>query len=426
MAWLEEHPTSGRFKLCFRWAGRKFKRTVKAANHRDAEAIRVRVEENIALLERGRLELPAGGDLVTFLLSDGKLVRLPRLEATTPVLTLREVVDRYLEIVSNGAMEANSVATVRLHLGHFVMTLGDRFPISTLTLDNLQRHVDQRARKQYRGKLLSPVTLRREVASFRACWNWATQAKKLTDPFPGRGLMYPKADEKPPFQTWVEIERQITRNGLTDRSRDDLWDCLFLTVRQIEELLTHVREAARQPFLYPMVCFAAHTGARRSEVIRVQVTDVDLDGGSALVREKKKARTTRTTRRVPLSPFLVSVLRDWLAAHPGGPHLFAQRTGVSNSKKRRTAPTGVTRDEAHDHLRRALDHSKWQVLRGWHIFRHSFCSNCAASGVDQRLINAWVGHQTEEMVKRYRHLIPHQERQAIQRVFGTYCEPMKD
>jgi integrase len=58
------------------------------------------------------------------------------------------------------------------------------------------------------------------------------------------------------------------------------------------------------------------------------------------------------------------------------------------------------------------------VLRGWHVLRHSFISNCAAKGVDQRLIDAWVGHTTEEMRKRYRHLIPDVEQQAIQTVFG--------
>ena len=49
---------------------------------------------------------------------------------------------------------------------------------------------------------------------------------------------------------------------------------------------------------------------------------------------------------------------------------------------------------------------------------HSFASNCAAAGVDQRVIDEWMGHQTEEMVRRYRHLFPSQQRQAINLVFG--------
>jgi integrase len=75
-------------------------------------------------------------------------------------------------------------------------------------------------------------------------------------------------------------------------------------------------------------------------------------------------------------------------------------------------------DEAHDHLRRSLRGSRWAVIRGWHIARHSFASNCAAKGIDQRLIDRWLGHTTDEMRRRYQHLIPHQEQQAIGAVFG--------
>jgi integrase len=116
---------------------------------------------------------------------------------------------------------------------------------------------------------------------------------------------------------------------------------------------------------------------------------------------------------VPLSAFIQSVLREWLAAHPGGQYLFCQAQ-VIRSKSHGQEAIAVTRDEAHDHFRRALAGSGWAVLRGWHVLRHSFASN----GIDQRLINEWMGHQTEEMVRRYRHLFPDQQRQAIDRVFG--------
>jgi integrase len=55
---------------------------------------------------------------------------------------------------------------------------------------------------------------------------------------------------------------------------------------------------------------------------------------------------------------------------------------------------------------RAIRRSKWAVLPGWHCLRHSFISNCAAWGVDQRLIDHWVGHTTEAMRRRYSHLLP--------------------
>ncbi|MEZ6150377.1 MAG: hypothetical protein R3C09_09665 [Pirellulaceae bacterium] len=38
--------------------------------------------------------------------------------------------------------------------------------------------------------------------------------------------------------------------------------------------------------------------------------------------------------------------------------------------------------------------------------------------VDQRMIDAWVGHQTEEMRRRYRHLFPHKQTSELARVFA--------
>ena len=47
-------------------------------------------------------------------------------------------------------------------------------------------------------------------------------------------------------------------------------------------------------------------------------------------------------------------------------------------------------------------------------YRHSFASNLAAAGVDQRVIDEFMGHQTEPMRKRYRHLFPKTRRSAIE------------
>src|SRR3712207_7642316 len=60
----------------------------------------------------------------------------------------------------------------------------------------------------------------------------------------------------------------------------------------------------------------------------------------------------------------------------------------------------LTKDEAHDHFKRTFAGSKWGVLRGWHVLRHSFISACASKGVDQRLIDEWVGHTTEEIDRK--------------------------
>jgi len=136
------------------------------------------------------------------------------------------------------------------------------------------------------------------------------------------------------------------------------------------------------------------------------------------VREKKRLKGKRSTRTAPITPKLADILRDWLAARPKCPALFCQSQRITRSKTRRDGPTAVTKDEAHDHFKRTVEGSKWQAMRGYHVLRHSFISALASEGVDQRVIDEVVGHQSEEQRKRYRHLYPGVMKEAIQRVFG--------
>jgi integrase len=374
-----------RYRIVFRFDGRKFQHTLKTTEEGEAASCLARLEENLRLVERGRLVVPPGADLPTFLLSDGRLNEKPKF--IKPV-TLKELCDRYLETHRNGAMEANSLETVAMHLRHFIATFGEKFPLPTLTLTHLQQHVDRRSKKKgIRGKPLSPVTLRKEMTSLRAAWNWGALNGYVTGPFPNKGLKYPKSTDKPPFQTRIEIESQLKTAALGPAEERDLWDCLFLTLPEITELLAFVRTNAAHDWIYPMFCLAAHTGARRSEMRRARVCDVEFNNETILLHEKKRAKGRRTTRRVPLSPLVITALKDWLTQHPSGPFLFCQRVDVPRSRTNRSQPTPITRDEAHDHFHRTLAGSKWAVLRGWHVLRHSFASNLAAKGVDQRMID---------------------------------------
>jgi integrase len=307
---------------------------------------------------------------------------------------------------------------MQTHQKHLERLLGKTFNIHGLEAAHLQGYIEKRAKEDgMNGRTLSAGTIKKEIVTLRTVWNWSLNMGYAKKPFPNRGLRYPKLEEKPPFQTCADIERRIARGGLSKAEEVDLWQAAFLTLPDLAELLEHVKLDARLPFLYPMFAFAAHTGARRSEMIRSQLDDIDLVSKTVLIRERKRIKGKLSTRRVPLSPLLHGALKEWLAVHPGGLSTFCQNLEIPRSRKERAAFTPLTVDEAHDHFKRTLGQTKWNRLRGWHVFRHSFCSNCAARGIDQRVINAWVGHQTEEMVKRYRHLIPNQEQDAIRLVF---------
>lgn len=412
MAWLQTDP-SGNFHISFRFAGRKYKRSLKTECRDEAQARLHRLEENIRLVESGRMELPSDADAPIFLLSDGKLASRQK---ATPKTRLPGLFDTYFSGIPEGSLEDSTISGMKIHQRHLERHLGVRFVVDALTRETLQTYVQKRSKeKGIRGRKLSPATIKKELVTFRAVWNWALAESIVTKPFPLKGVRFPKTDEKPHFQTWDEITRQIEMIALDSAQQADLWDCLFLTRKQIEEVLDQVQNEASHPFLYPMFVAAAHTGARRSELMRSQLTD--FGATHMIVREKKRVRGQRSTRRVPMSPRLAASIQQWKSIHPGGTHTFCL-PDIARSKKSRESSLALTRDEANDHFQRAIAGSRWKVIRGWHCFRHSFCSNCAMQGVDQRIIDAWVGHTTDAMRRRYRHLFPSEECKVLQGVFG--------
>jgi integrase len=419
MPWLEQR--SGSFLVSFRWQGKKYRQKIAARTQREADAALARVEDTLSDIDRGRLVVPPDADIATYLLSDGKLAEKPSTAAApSNVLTLAGLAEQYLTTFANGSREPSTLLTARIHLNHIRKTLGDDFAVEGLSLANLQRHVDRRAMiKTHRGKPVSAYTIHKEVKTLRAAWNWAAEMGLVDGVFPVlKKLALPRQDEKPAFQTLEEINRQVARGGLSTAEEAELWRNLYLSRAEIAALLEHVRQNSRVPFLYPMVATACHTGARRSELCRVRVDDVDRATNTIVLREKKRVEGKNSTRRVPMSAFLIGVLIDWLVRHPGGQYLFAIAPGLSHSGKARPQATPITTDEAHNHVRRTLSGSVWTNAR-WHTFRHSFVSNCAAAGVDQRVISEWVGHQTVEQERRYRHLFPDLQRKAIDSVFTS-------
>jgi integrase len=435
------------FRVLFLYQGKRYTFTIGKVSLEEAETTAAQVDYLLLRLKQGFLKIPPGVDVVAFVEHDGAPpAAAPGSIPPPEPLTLGRLRDRYLETHSNGTLEATTLDGVRLHFKHLVSSLGEKFPAQELGLADLQRHVDRRAKqKGVRGRKLSPATIRKEIVTLRTAWNWAVQTGLVAGKFPfNKNLRFPKLDEKPPFQTREEIERQINRGGLSAAEQQDLWDCLYLRPSEMAELLEYARVNATQPWVYPLVCTAAHTGARRSELLRLDVGDIDFAADTILVHEKKRARGMRTTRRVSLTPFLKKVLQEWVASHPGGRRLFSQCELVARSKKRskttghkgdktrETSVTGrlanvgtrvrpgvlpVTKDEAHDHFKRTLSGGKWKILKGYHVLRHSFVSCLAAAGVDQRIIDEFVGHQTEEQRRRYRHLVPDVKQKAISNAF---------
>jgi integrase len=439
MASLQQR--DGRWQCQFMYLGKR--RTFALGNVSEAEAKAKSEQVNYLLmrLSQGLLTVPPGRDIVAFVRHDAVVPDAQDAPAVRGEPSLADLRDRYLE-THESSLEHHTVRGIRRHFRHLCGLMGEGFPIRRLSLADLQGYVDKRAKAKGRRGKLNPATIQKEIVSLRTAWNWGARMKIVSGRYPYDGLRYPKTDEKPPFQTRAEIERQLP--GLPPKKAAELWEALYLTLPEIERLLTHVEANALHPWIYPLAATAAHTGARKGELLRMRISDVDFAAGIVSIQERKRVQGRRTTRRVPLSTALATILADWLKRHPGGDYLFAQAEQIERSKKR-SRTTGylwkerpgalkerlagvtererrgilpLTEDEAGHHLKQTLKGGEWSVIRGYHILRHSFVSALASKGVDQRIIDEIVGHQSEEQRRRYRHLYPATIKEAVKSVFG--------
>ncbi|MFN3194021.1 MAG: tyrosine-type recombinase/integrase [Aureliella sp.] len=396
---------NGTYRIVFRYGGQKFARSLKTSLQSEANLALARLEDNLRRAENGSLPIKPGADIPTVMLTSGAFSQRVQVDKTP---LLGELLDRYIASIPQAAIEKSTWRMLHIHVRHLKRHLGVRMQPGKMSLNHLQAYVNARGNEPgLRGKTVGPTTIKKELSTLNAVWNWAIESKILVNPLPKKSrLRFSKQDEKPPFKTWSEIERIVERGALSELEAQDYWDCVYLDQPQIEEFLKDVAAKRLPSFLYPMLATAAYTGARRSELLRSQIEDIDLESGQMVIREKKRTRGQRSTRAVPISPKLNDILVKWMDTRPAGRYTFT------------IDGTQLSFDQGSCYFQTAVSKTKWDVLRGWHVLRHSFISSCASHGVDQRMIDDWVGHQTDAMRRRYRHLFPNKQRQALAEVFA--------
>ena len=133
-------------------------------------------------------------------------------------------------------------------------------------------------------------------------------------------------------------------------------------------------------------------GLRRSEVVNLQITNID----SKRMMIKIKGAKGKKDRYVQLSPRLLELLRQYYTQYKPKVWLFEGQTGgrygaesISKLLKAAAYRAGIKRRV---HL---------------HMLRHSFATHQLEQGVDIRYIQAWLGHESVKTTQRYTHVTEH-------------------
>jgi integrase len=388
---------TGIFQARFRFGGKSYCKSLKTKSKVEAKDLLGEIRNTIRKLEAGDLTIPNDADVALFILTKGKLEKKPELDESS----IATVFENYHDSLPEGAKAKKTLTTERSHFKALLAYFKPTTPFRTITNKKLSEYALARSKAG-----LTAVTIKKEIATFSVVWHWAEVVLKLVNGCsPTKGVTYGKTDDKQPFLTWAEIETKVNRGGLTEEEIKILWNALFLDQNEIKEFLNFVEtESAKKglpAFLFPLLATCCMTGCRRSEVCRSETDDWKIKDNKLQIRERKR-KHKGSFREITIHQRLRGIVEKYLAEAEASRWMFFTTPNVE-----------LTAEQATHYFDRLVEGTKWDKIKGFHCFRHSFASNLAAKGTHQAVINGWMGHQTQEMQARYRHLFPQEKLDAM-------------
>ncbi|MES1934215.1 phage integrase [Salinisphaera shabanensis T35B1] len=164
-----------------------------------------------------------------------------------------------------------------------------------------------------------------------------------------------------------------------------------------------------------MVRLLMLTGARKSEVLRAEWSQFDLDDDRPVWVKPSSHTKQRRTHRVTLNRSAASLLRR-IRSEAGGrsPYLFPMPSDPARHRADPKKPWYRIRKRA------GLENVRM------HDLRHTFASRAVLGGADLYVVGALLGHTQMRTTERYAHLVDEQTRRAANPVddapVGVACD----
>jgi integrase/recombinase XerD len=162
-----------------------------------------------------------------------------------------------------------------------------------------------------------------------------------------------------------------------------------LSVAEVAQLL----EAARPGRERVLLQTAYACGLRISELLQLQVTDIDASRMVVIVRQGKGQKD----RQVPLSPRLLAELRQWWCRHRTRPWLFPGGTD-------RTMQSPLHAGTVQRMCQQVVARAKLKKPASLHTLRHSYATHLLEAGVDVVTLQKLLGHRSLATTARYLHV----------------------
>jgi integrase/recombinase XerD len=153
---------------------------------------------------------------------------------------------------------------------------------------------------------------------------------------------------------------------------------VVLSVNEVNQILMNA-ETFSPHGLFPYLATVAHTGARRSEILRLTSKDVDFATNLIQIKKSKNGRE----RFIQMSPTLANILKNHIET-TGDHSLFINEHG--------------TKLDSNKELSRIMNKFKafFPMDKEWgcHSLRHSFAYNFLKKGGQMYQLQAILGHRS--------------------------------
>ena len=213
---------------------------------------------------------------------------------------------------------------------------------------------------------LAPRSIQRALSSVRSFFNYL-EARRETTKNPAAGTRAPKDKNRLP-------------NTLDADQAARLFEFEATTPRQ-------KRDKAMIELFYG-------SGLRLSELVGINLADLDLDSGFVTVLGKG-----RKTRQVPLGRQCIAAIRIWLPEHPISPGSDPAIPLFTGRGCRRISPRTVQ-----SRLKILAARQLGRTDLHPHMLRHSFASHLLESSGDLRAVQELLGHSDLSTTQIYTHL----------------------
>lgn len=290
------------------------------------------------------------------------------------------LVDRYLECYVAAGRASDTIEGVRRELDRCGSWLRSRRPrpkLEAVDSDLLIAYI--RSRSAFHAK-----STQSSVMSRLRCFGEFLTHEGIWNSNPLRWMQGPRLDPR------ARLPRRISRSTLTK-----LWETAATS-----------RSGYHRRLWITLLGVLYGTGARRGEVVRLDVADWNRDDGTLLIDGRKTGRE----RCVPVPSLVWRCLESYLPQRQNHlealgvrdePALFVNRDGV------RITPSGISSG-----LKKIVTRCGEERIT-LHQFRHTCASDLLEDGAHLTQVQRLLGHQSPGSTMRYLHVADPQLHQGI-------------